>query len=153
MIRLKNALNVTNLANVLTENDVNSSFNKFWEIFSSLYDLHFPRIYMRFNHNKQKINGFMTDELLQARNRKLELHKIALKNKMPEDTHNYIIQRNLYNTLLRKSKQKYYADSLNRNIKNSKRTWQLLKEAVNLNNLRSSIEKIDKNGTVLTDPN
>jgi uncharacterized protein YqkB len=95
----------------------------------------------------------MTDELLQARNRKLELHKIALKNKTPEDTHNYIIQRNLYNTLLRKSKQKYYADNLNRNINNSKRTWQLLKEAANLNNLRSSTEKIDKNGTVLTDPN
>jgi hypothetical protein len=72
---------------------------------------------MRFNRNKHKINGFMTDELLQARNRKLELHKIALKNKTPEDTHNYVTQRNLYNALLRKSKQKYYADNLDLNIK------------------------------------
>jgi hypothetical protein len=152
MTRLKNALNVTDWANVFTDNDVNSSFNKFWEIFSSLYDLHFPKIHMRFNRNKHKINGFMTDELLQARNRKLELHKIALKNKTPEDTHNYVTQRNLYNALLRKSKQKYYADNLDLNIKNSKRTWQLLKEAANLNNPRSSIEKIDKNGTILTDP-
>jgi hypothetical protein len=38
------------------------------------------------------------------------------------------------------------------NINNSKRTWQLLKEAANLNNPRSSIEKIEKNGITLTDP-
>ncbi len=86
MTRLKNALNETNWANVLTDNDVNSSFNKFWEIFSSLYDQHFPKIHMRFNRNKHKINGFMTDELLLARNRKIELHKISLKNKTLEDT-------------------------------------------------------------------
>jgi hypothetical protein len=107
---------------------------------------------MRFNRNKHKINGFMTDELLLARNRKIELHKISLKNKTLEDTQNYIAQRNHYNTLLRKSKQKYYADNLNLNINNSKRTWQLLKEAANLNNQRSSIEKIEKNGITLTDP-
>jgi hypothetical protein len=152
MIRLKNALNETNWANVFTDNDVNSSFNKFWETFSSLYDLHFPKIHMRFNRNKHKINGFMTDELLLARNRKIELHKISLKNKTLEDTQNYIAQRNHYNTLLRKSKQKYYAENLNLNINNSKRTWQLLKEAANLNNQRSSIEKIEKNGITLTDP-
>ncbi len=38
------------------------------------------------------------------------------------------------------------------NINNSKRTWQLLKEAANLNNPRSSIEKIEKNGITFTDP-
>ena len=49
----------------------------------------------------------MTDDLLTARNTKQELHKKALKNKTPEDTHNYITQRNLYNTMLRQHKQKY----------------------------------------------
>jgi hypothetical protein len=48
---------------------------------------------MRFNRNKHKINGFMTDELSLARNRTIELHKILLKNKTLEDTQNYIAQR------------------------------------------------------------
>jgi len=152
MHNLKAALQNANWAGVLSDNDVNSSFNKFWEIFSSLYDLHFPKIHMRFNRNKHKINGFMNDDLLQARNKKLELHKIALKNKTQEDTQNYITQRNLYNSLLRQSKQKYYADNLRLNINNSKRTWQLLKEAANLNKPSANVEKIDKNGTIITDP-
>ena len=91
----------------------------------------------------------MNEELLQARNKKLELHKISLKNKTLEDKHNYITQRNLYNTLLRQSKQKYYADNLHLNINNSKRTWQLLKEAANLNKTSPNIEKIEKNGIIL----
>jgi hypothetical protein len=94
----------------------------------------------------------MSDELLQARKRKIELHKISIKYKTPEHTHNYITHRNLYNTLLRQHKQKYYADNLQLNIKNSKRTWQSLKEAANLTKTNSSIEKIDKNGTIITDP-
>jgi hypothetical protein len=84
----------------------------------------------------------MSDELLQVRKRKIELHKISIKYKTPEHTHNYITQRNLYNTLLRQHKQKYYADNLQLNINNSKHTWQLLKEAANLTKTNSSIEKM-----------
>jgi len=64
----------------------------------------------------------------------------------------YAAQRNKYNTLLRQSKQKYYGDNFTKNIKNSKRTWQILKEAANLNKSSSTIEQINKNGTLLTDP-
>jgi hypothetical protein len=40
---------------------------------------------------------------------------------------------------------------LNLNVKNSKRSWELLKEAANLITARSEIEKIEKNGHVITD--
>jgi len=92
MNNLKIALQGTNWASVLIENDINLSFNNFWQIFSLLYDQHFSKIHMRFNRNKHKIKGFMSDELLQARNYKLELQKIALKNKTQEDKINYITQ-------------------------------------------------------------
>jgi hypothetical protein len=149
---LKQALQNTNWAEVLHDNDVDTSFNKFWKIFNTLYNKHFPIIKMRFNRNKHKINGYMTDELLLARNNKLELHKIAIKNKTPENTLNYITQRNAYNTLLRQHKQRYYADNLELNVKNSKKTWEILKEAANLNKTRSNVDRIDSNGTVITDP-
>jgi hypothetical protein len=95
----------------------------------------------------------MTNELLEARSNKLKMHKIYLKSRSLIDKENYTLSRNSYNTLLRQSKQKYYSENLNRNIHNSKRTWQLLKEAANLNKTCSKIEKIlDNNGTLLTDP-
>jgi hypothetical protein len=54
--------------------------------------------------------------------------------------------------MLRQSKQKYYVENLNRNTYNAKRTWQLLKEAANLNKNKPKIDKIKNNdGTLLTE--
>jgi hypothetical protein len=61
---LKNALNNAEWAHVFADNDANSSFNKFWDSFNALYDLHFPLTRVKFNKNKHRINAFMTDELL-----------------------------------------------------------------------------------------
>jgi hypothetical protein len=94
----------------------------------------------------------MTQELLDARATKLFLHKTALKNKSQLDLDRYRDFRNYYNTLTRQAKQKYYLENLNRNVKNPKRSWELLKEAANLNKPKSSIDKIDKDGKILTEP-
>jgi len=149
---LKTALRNNSWEEIMTDDDVNSSFNKFWNIFENLYNTNFPVRNVRFNRNKHKINGYMKEELLACRATKLELHKISLRNKTPVDTRNYIEHRNMYNNMLRQHKQKYYTENLEINIKNPKRSWQLLKEAANLNKPNASIEKIDKNGVLLTDP-
>jgi hypothetical protein len=80
------------------------------------------------------------------------LHKIAIKNKTQADLDRYKDYRNHYNTLIRQAKKNYYLENLNRNVKNPKRSWELLKEAANLNKSKSSIDKIDKEGQILTDP-
>jgi hypothetical protein len=118
MRNLKNALGHTDWAPVLSETTVDASFDRFWDIFKSLYDEHFPEISVKFNKNKHKINGYMTPELLEMHNRKLYLHKKALKTKTAQDSDIYKIHRNNYNTALRLSKQKYYAENLQKNIKN-----------------------------------
>jgi hypothetical protein len=148
---LKNALINTDWAHVFADNDANSSFNKFWESFQNLYNTHFPLTRVKFNKNKHRINAFMTEELLNTRLTKLNLQKIALKNKTQEDKDRYTAYRNYYNTLLRQSKQKYYSDNLNLNVKNPKRSWELLKEAANLNKSRTEIEKLYSNGRNITD--
>ena len=93
----------------------------------------------------------MTEDLLNARCIKLNLHKLALKLKTQEAQDKYTAYRNYYNTMLRQHKQKYYADNLNLNVKNSKRTWELLKEAANLNKTSAEIEKIESYRGVITD--
>ncbi len=61
---------------------VSASFDRFWDIFKSLYDEHFPEISVKFNKNKHKINGYMTPELLEMHHMKLYLHKKPLKLKL-----------------------------------------------------------------------
>jgi len=72
---LKTALRSTNWASVRNENDINKSFNNFWNIFKHLYDTHCPVKTVKLNKNKHKINNYMTDELLELRNNKLTLYK------------------------------------------------------------------------------
>jgi hypothetical protein len=149
---LKNALLNTDWQPVYADNNVDSSFNTFWNLFTAHFTEHCPVVHIRFNKNKHKLNGYMNDELLAEGNIKLHLHKTSLSTRLQEDHNKYIAQRNKYNTLLRQSKQKYYTDNLHLNINNSKRTWQLLKDAANLSKASSTVEKIDKNGTLITNP-
>ena len=83
--------------------------------------------------NKHKICNFLTQELLQARNTKLELHKKYLAIPTPENKHNYTKHRNEYNTAIRKHKAQYFEQALAAS-KNSKKSWEILKEAVSLKN-------------------
>ena len=92
------------------DNNTDSSFNTFWAIFKALYDEHFPLMTVKFNINKHKLNGYMTNELLEARSMKAKLHKLYLSSKTEINKANYIQYRNTYNYMLRNSKQKYYAE-------------------------------------------
>jgi hypothetical protein len=152
LINLRNALRNTDWQPVFALNNVDDSFNKFWDIFDALYTEHFPEINIKFNKNKHKIHGYMNNDLLNERLLKLNLHKKYLISRTLTDHDAYISQRNKYNTLLRQSKQSYYTENLIQNVKNPKRTWQLLKEAANLSKPNSSVEQIEKNVTLLTDP-
>jgi hypothetical protein len=99
--------------------------------FKQAYDVHFPKITLKANKNKRRINNFLTPELLAARSNKLELHKLSLSSPTPANIDNYKKARNTYNTAFRKQKALYYENRLS-NSKSSKKTWTILKEAANL---------------------
>ncbi len=71
---------------------------------------------------------------------------------LPVNVTKYKNYRNLYNTLIRKSKSKYFEDSLNENVKNPKKTWEILKEATVGTNFNPKIEKITVGGKQISDP-
>ena len=148
---LRHALRLTDWSGVKSDNNAETSFNTFWTTFKTLFDTHLPIKRIKFNKNKHKIHNYMTEDLLNARCIKLNLQKLAIKHKTQESHDKYIAYRNYYNTLVRQHKQKYFADNLNLNVKNSKRTWELLKEAANLNKSSVNVEKIVSNNGVLTD--
>ena len=95
MTNFKNALGGLGWNNVLTANDVDEAFEAFWNDFSTIYDLHFPIINVKFNRNHHKINDYMTAGLLISRKKKLELCKRAAKNRNAESLLAYKNYRNL----------------------------------------------------------
>jgi capsular polysaccharide biosynthesis protein len=59
--------------------------------------------------------------------------------------------RNLYNTLVRKSKNRYFEENLNANVKNPKKSWELLKEVTIGTKQNKKIQKISVNGEQISD--
>ena len=137
---------------IYQNNDVDQSFDLFWTIFSDLYKIHFPEIKTKFNKNIHRINGYMTGGLLVSRKSKLELCKLAAKNRDPITDEKYKKFRNLYNTILRISKKMYFDSNFEIHKKNPKKTWDLLKEAASLNKSNDQIEEIIVNNETITDP-
>lgn len=139
-------LSDTDWTNVLACNDVDDCFELFWGVFHELYELNFPLKTTYLNKNVHKLNNFMTIGLLTSRNTKSKLHKQALLDPSAYNISRYRSYRNIYNTVLRLSKKLYFEKNLNENAKNPRKSWELLKEALNSNNNQNKIESIQING-------
>jgi len=94
----------------------------------------------------------MTAGLLISRNTKNKLHKIAVLNPDPMNVDKLKTYRNIYNATLRKSKRLYFEENLKANVKNPKKTWDLLKEATVGKKTTNKIEKISVNGNLISEP-
>ncbi len=147
----KTSLSSINWNETLTINDADLAFNSFWASFIDLYNLHFPMTKFKFNKNIHKINDYLTNGLLISRKTKLDLCKKAAKERTAEAVNKYKTYRNIFNTLLRKSKKMYFDSNLNANQKNPKKTWELLKEAANLGKSNDKIEKISVGQQTIND--
>jgi hypothetical protein len=94
----------------------------------------------------------MTPGLLQSRKAKLELRKKSLIDPSQLNIDNYKKFRNIYNKTLRTSKKMYFEQKIQQNVKNPKKTWDLLKEATTGNVKQSLIDKITVNDMPVNDP-
>jgi exonuclease III len=145
--------NLSNLSwnNVTTLVNVDEAYDCFWTDFNTLFNMHFPVKVCKFNKNIHKKNNFMTAGILISRKRKLELLKSNLKLRNNDSKTAYVNYRNLYNKIVRKSKQMYYLEQINSNKNNPKKLWSVLKEVSTGKIEKTSIEKLSVNGNVTTD--
>ena len=106
MDNFNNELNNLRWNNVLCCNDVDTSFDIFWNDFITLFELHFPLKKVKFNKNIHKKQNFMTSGLLVSRLTKIELYKKSLVDH--QNFHEkYKLYRNLFHKVIRASKQMY----------------------------------------------
>ena len=151
-VKFKSALNNLSWNSVLDKNDVNLAFSVFWSFFSTLYDLHFPVISAKFNKNKHKIQGFMSEGLLVSRTTKLELSRLAIAFPTIENKQRFLNYRNFYNKIIRAAKKTYFEKNLENSKNDPKSTWSLLNEALNRKSKKNShIDSINLYNSSITD--
>jgi len=142
MNRFNILLQGSDWSRVYESGGVDESFEAFWDEFVQLYELCFPITVCKLNRNIHRFNGYMTSGLLVSRINKNNLHKKTLIDPSPVNLAKFRAYRNLYNTLVRKSKTKYFEDNLLANVKDSKKTWELLKEATVGSIQKKNIERL-----------
>ena len=144
--KLKLSLRAHNWQNLYDTETAADSFNLFWQDFKTLYDTHFPKCKFNTKKKTNKIQNFLSPELLEARKNKLKLHKICINDPSPTNISNYKTHRNLYNTAVRQSKSQYYENNFATFSNDPRKTWKILKEAANLNPIQSGITELKING-------
>jgi len=150
--RFRIELSGTGWEDVLGSTDIETSHRLFTEKFNKLYDRCFPAQSQRFNKNRHKINNYMSTALLISRQTKLRLHKASISTPTRENIQQYKQYRNAYNRVVRASKKRYFEENLSQSKNNPRRTWELIKEAMNTQKATNKIEKISVEGKTITNP-
>jgi hypothetical protein len=150
--KFKQNLQAQTWDSVLSCNNVNDSYDLFWDIFKFFFDLNFPLKGCKNNKNLHKLNGFMTKGLMTSRLKKLHLQKMAVQTPTVENVNKFKLYRNLYNKILRCSKKSYYCESLHRAKKDPKKTWDIINDALNRPSMLPKIDKLQYKNNELSDP-
>lgn len=106
---------------VLQSECPNVAYDRFWDLFATVFDLCFPLKKRKFNKNRMPCNSFMTRGLLISRRTNMKLAKLAKLKPTEINKIRYTKYRNIYNSLIRKSKRKDIEDELQRAGSNSKK--------------------------------
>ena len=141
----------------LTNNDVNFSFDRFLDILNCTLDKHAPYKTLSKSRLKTFAKPWITQGILKSIKIKNLLYKKLCKCKSPENkakiNQKFKQYRNLIKTLTRRSKNNYFYQYFNSHKKNLRKTWQGIKNIINLNSANSTLPScINKGDSKLTDP-
>jgi hypothetical protein len=138
--------------NVLNANDVNLALNNFLDTFLTLFDVHFPLCKQKINRNSVKIKDFMTKGLLISRRRKNYLFSKQIVNPTPSNVMTFKTYRNIYNSLLRKSKKLYFENVLHKFKTKPKKLWEILNYSQGKERKSNKINDILSGNSYTNDP-
>jgi len=136
MNQFKTALSGTDWSHVTNSNDVDDAYELFWNSYSELFDIIFPKKKVRFNRNIHKMSPFMTAGLLVSRITKNKLFKAKLLDNSAANLQKYKDFKTVYSKTLRAAKKLYYQQKFEANVKNPKKTWETLNEVMGKENVR-----------------
>jgi len=136
-----------------TIQDTQEAYDSFSETFFDLFNLYFPLTDKKQNKNTDCLLPWFTKGLFISRKTKILLFKNSKKDPSVTNMTNYKNFRNLYSKVLRASKKLHYEKELIKYQSDSRKTWQVLRKAINKNKFSNKgILSITVNGKSITDP-
>jgi hypothetical protein len=149
MLKFRDQLRNLRWHNVLSSDNVNVALDNFLDPFMTLFDLHFPLKKVKLNRNYDKLHDFMTKGLLISRRRKNKLYKVQIAHPTHDNVMFFKRYRNIYNSLLRKSKKLYFEEAMQKFKSKPKKIWEILNSASGKVNNSSKIDEICSGNNIL----
>ena len=137
--------------------DTDSSMGRFMELMNDLVDKHVPLEKVTQKEYKRKFKPWINDDILHKISNKNKIFKKYVKCKNIEDKRKlheeYKILKNEITSLTRISKKSYYDKYFSKNKENLRKTWQGIKEIINIKSKNyNNISCISENNVNITDP-
>ena len=125
----KQALFETSWDSVKNLKEPNEPYNKFLEIFIELYEEYFLIRKIK-TKPKRALSPSITNGIAKSSKQKQNLYEKFLKHRTPINEANYKAYKNLFETIKRKSKKRFYSEKLIKFQGDAKKTWCLIKELI-----------------------
>jgi hypothetical protein len=151
MSAFRDNLRGINWNRVTSKQDVDDALDEFLDTFHTFYELNFPLRKRRFNRNFDRLNGFMTKGLMTSRRQKNVLFNKQIRHPTHENVDGFRRYRNIYNSLLRKSKKLYYDDQINKAKSKPIKLWNILKKVSGIQNDTAQISEISDGSNIIKD--
>ena len=129
--------------------DAQLIFTRFHEIFFRLHNVNFPKRKIKLKYNNRK--PWLTEGLKQSIKNKNKLYMKSVKIRSAYNEMKYKTFRNKLKHVLLTAEKKHYADTLEANKSNMKKTWTILKGIINLNKSKRVQEKFKLQDETITD--
>lgn len=140
------------------ENIENTSnkYNTFLDKLMAIYNTCFPMITLKNKNtnNSQHIKPWISKGLLTSIKTKNHLYMLNTRERDSKEWCSYIKYKNTLNSLLRKSKQNYYNNLLEKCKNDIKTTWRILNSSLSKRRKQNVFQKVFHDGTkAITDTN
>ena len=111
--------------------------NSFNNIFNSIYDIYFQKAFVRLK-TKHIQSPWITKGIAKSSKRKQNLYEKFLKHQTREAELACNSYKNLFESLKKKAKKKFYSEKVSKYKHDAKKTWCIMKELVGKIQLKSS---------------
>ena len=131
--KLKQKLRDVTWNDIKTFDSVNHSYNRFLQIFLSLYNECFPKIKIKLKPRKH-YRPRITLSIRKSSKRKQRLYEKFLKTRTAKCEAEHKTYKNMFETIKRKSKRNYSSQKMLEYKNNAKKAWNIMKEVIGKTN-------------------
>ena len=125
--KFKSILHNRNCDDIKKIEEPNKAYKYFLNVFIEIYDKSFPKSEHKVKFKSDQ-NPWITKGVAKSSKKKQRLYEKFLKNRTFKNEETYKTYKNLFETIKRRSKKKFYSEKLQKFKGDAKKTWSVMKE-------------------------